>query len=50
MCFANAGIPVTVLEMNQEAVDRGMGIIRRNYDGMVQRGRIVLKPQKSAWG
>ena len=40
MCFANAGIPVTVLEMNQEAIDRGMGIIRRNYDGMVQRGRI----------
>ncbi|NDH98538.1 MAG: 3-hydroxyacyl-CoA dehydrogenase, partial [Actinobacteria bacterium] len=40
MCFANAGIPVTVLEMNQEAIDRGLGIIRRNYDGMVQRGRI----------
>ncbi len=40
MCFANAGIPVTVLEMNQEAIDRGMAVIKRNYDGMVKRGRI----------
>ncbi|MEE4360896.1 MAG: 3-hydroxyacyl-CoA dehydrogenase NAD-binding domain-containing protein [Pseudomonadales bacterium] len=40
MCFANAGIPVTVLEMNQEALDRGLGVIKRNFDGMVKRGRI----------
>ncbi len=40
MCFANAGIPVTVLEMNQEALDKGLGVIRKNYEGMVQRGRI----------
>jgi 3-hydroxyacyl-CoA dehydrogenase len=40
MCFANAGIPVTVLEMNQEALDRGLGVIRRNYESMVKRGRI----------
>ena len=40
MCFANAGIPVTVLEMKQEALDRGLGVIRKNFEGMVKRGRI----------
>ncbi len=40
MCFANAGIPVTVLEMNQEALDKGLGVIRRNYDIQVSRGRM----------
>jgi 3-hydroxyacyl-CoA dehydrogenase len=40
MCFANAGLPVTVLEMNQEALDKGLGVIRRNYDIQVQRGRM----------
>ncbi len=40
MCFANAGIPVSVLEMNQEALDKGLGVIRKNYERMVQRGRL----------
>lgn len=40
MCFANAGIPVTVLEMDQDALDKGLGVIRKNYEGMVKRGRI----------
>ncbi len=43
MCFANAGIPVTVLEMNQEALDKGLGVIRRNYDIQVQRGRMTAE-------
>ena len=41
MCFANAGIAVTVLEMNQEALDRGLGVIKRNYDIQVSRGRMT---------
>lgn len=41
MCFANAGIPVTVLEMNREALDKGLGVIRRNYDIQVSRGRMT---------
>ncbi|MEQ8991076.1 MAG: enoyl-CoA hydratase-related protein, partial [Pseudomonadales bacterium] len=41
MCFANAGIPVTVLEMNQEALDKGLKVIRRNYDIQVSRGRMT---------
>ena len=40
MSFLNVGIPVTVLELDQEALDRGMGIIKRNYDIQVQRGRM----------
>jgi 3-hydroxyacyl-CoA dehydrogenase len=41
MSFANVGVPVTVLEMNQEALDRGLGVIRRNYQIQVQRGRMT---------
>jgi len=40
MNFANAGIPVTVVENTQEALDRGMAIIRANYEGSVKRGRM----------
>lgn len=40
MSFLNVGIPVTVLETDQEALDRGMGVIKRNYDIQVQRGRM----------
>jgi len=35
------GIPVTVLELDQEALDRGIGVIKRNYDIQVQRGRMT---------
>jgi len=40
MSFLNVGLPVTVLELDKEALDRGMGIIKRNYDIQVQRGRM----------
>jgi 3-hydroxyacyl-CoA dehydrogenase len=41
MNFANAGIPVTVVEVAQEALDRGLGIVRRNYEATASRGRIT---------
>ena len=41
MSFLNVGIPVTVLEMDQEALDRGIGVIRRNYDIQAKRGRMT---------
>ena len=41
MCFANAGIPVTVVDTTQEALDRGLGVVDRNYESMVKRGRIT---------
>ncbi len=40
MSFLNVGIPVTVLELDQDALDRGIGVIKRNYDIQVQRGRM----------
>ncbi|MFK7941596.1 MAG: 3-hydroxyacyl-CoA dehydrogenase NAD-binding domain-containing protein [Paracoccaceae bacterium] len=41
MNFANAGIPVTLVEQNQEALDRGLGIIRRNYENTAKKGRLT---------
>jgi 3-hydroxyacyl-CoA dehydrogenase len=40
MNFINVGIPVTILEVSQDGLDRGMGIIRKNYEGMVKKGRM----------
>lgn len=40
MCFANVGIPVTMLEINAEALERGLGIIRKNYSITVQKGKM----------
>ncbi len=40
MCFLNAGVPVTLLEMKQEAIDRGVGIIRKNYEAQVAKGKL----------
>ncbi len=40
MNFANAGIPVTVLEMSQEALDKGMATVARNYQNTVNCGRL----------
>jgi 3-hydroxyacyl-CoA dehydrogenase len=40
MNFANAGIPVTVIEMKQEALERGLATIRKNYAGTVAKGRL----------
>jgi 3-hydroxyacyl-CoA dehydrogenase len=42
MNFANAGIPVTVVEMNQENLDRGLGIVRKNYEATASRGRLTM--------
>lgn len=43
MSFANAGIPVTLLEMNQEALDRGLGVCQKNYDISVKKGRFTAE-------
>jgi 3-hydroxyacyl-CoA dehydrogenase len=43
MNFANAGIPVTVVETSQEALDRGLKTVRKNYDNTAARGG--LKPE-----
>ncbi len=40
MNFLNAGIPVVMLEMKQEALDKGLGIIRKNYEAQVKKGKL----------
>jgi len=40
MNFLNAGIPVTLLEMKQEALDRGVATIRKNYEAQVKKGKL----------
>jgi 3-hydroxyacyl-CoA dehydrogenase len=40
MNFLNAGIPVTMLEMKQEALDRGVGVMRKNYEAQVKKGKL----------
>jgi len=42
MNFLNAGVPVTILEMKQDALDRGIATIRKNYESQVKKGK--LKP------
>ncbi len=44
MNFLSAGIPVTIVEMQQEALDRGTGVIRKNYEASAAKGR--LKPEQ----
>ncbi len=40
MNFLNAGIPVKMLEMKQEALDKGVGIMKKNYDSQVKKGKL----------
>ncbi|MET0543843.1 MAG: 3-hydroxyacyl-CoA dehydrogenase NAD-binding domain-containing protein, partial [Variovorax sp.] len=40
MNFLNAGIPVKILEMKQEALDRGIATIQKNYEAQVKKGKL----------
>ncbi|MFN3433992.1 MAG: 3-hydroxyacyl-CoA dehydrogenase NAD-binding domain-containing protein [Sphingomonas sp.] len=44
MNFLSAGIPVTIVEMAQDALDRGTGVIRKNYEATAAKGR--MKPEQ----
>jgi 3-hydroxyacyl-CoA dehydrogenase len=50
ICFANANLPVTILDTTQEALDRGIAVIGKTYDSMVKRGRLTApdKEQRMA--
>jgi 3-hydroxyacyl-CoA dehydrogenase len=50
MNFANAGIPVTVLEVKQEALDKGLGIIRKNYEGSAKKGKLTAAQVEERMG
>jgi 3-hydroxyacyl-CoA dehydrogenase len=41
ICFANAGVPVTLIDSTREALDRGLTSLDRTYTSLVERGRIT---------
>jgi len=43
MNFLNAGIPVTLIEQTQEALDRGVSVIRKNYENSAKKGRVTAE-------
>jgi len=43
MNFANVGIPVTVVEVKQEALDRGLSVVRKNYETTASKGRMTMQ-------
>ena len=47
MNFLNAGIPVTLMEQAQDALDRGLSVIRKNYERSLKGGRISAEQLES---
>jgi 3-hydroxyacyl-CoA dehydrogenase len=43
MNFLNVGIPVVLLEMKQDALDRGVGVIRKNYENTASKGKLTME-------
>src|SRR5919112_2851381 len=43
MNFLSAGIPVTIVEMGQEALDRGTGLMRKNYEATASKGKLTAE-------
>ncbi|WP_375289212.1 3-hydroxyacyl-CoA dehydrogenase NAD-binding domain-containing protein [Qipengyuania sp.] len=50
MNFLSAGIPVTILEMKQDALDRGTGTMRKNYEATAKKGRMTANQVEQAMG
>ncbi len=50
MNFLSAGLPVTIVEMNQEALDRGTGVMRKNYEATAAKGRMTAEQVGQAMG
>ncbi|SFP61281.1 3-hydroxyacyl-CoA dehydrogenase NAD-binding domain-containing protein [Sphingomonas rubra] len=50
MNFLSAGIPVTIVEMQQEALDRGTGTVRKNYEATAAKGRMKPEQVEAAMG
>ena len=50
MNFLSAGIPVTIVEMGQEALDRGAGLMRKNYEATASKGRMTTEQVEKAMG
>jgi 3-hydroxyacyl-CoA dehydrogenase len=50
MNFLSAGVPVTIVEMAQDALDRGTGVMRKNYEASAAKGRMTADQVEQAMG
>jgi 3-hydroxyacyl-CoA dehydrogenase len=50
MNMANVGLSVTIIETKQEALDRGLGIVRKNYENSASKGRITAAQTEQRCG
>src|ERR1700749_4344604 len=50
MNFLNAGLPVTIVETAQAALDRGTGVIRKNYENTAKKGRMSAADVETRMG
>jgi 3-hydroxyacyl-CoA dehydrogenase len=50
MNFLSAGIPVTIVETSQEALDRGTGVMRKNYEASAAKGKLTGEQVEKAMG
>ncbi|NIJ40597.1 3-hydroxyacyl-CoA dehydrogenase [Parvibaculum indicum] len=50
MNFLNSGIPVTIVETKQEALDRGVATIRKNYENSAKKGRFSMEEVEKRMG
>ena len=50
MNFLSAGIPIVIVEMQQDALDRGTGVMRKNYEASAAKGRINADAPDKAMG
>lgn len=50
MNILNIGIPVTIIETKQEALDRGLGVVRKNYENTAKKGRISQQDVEDRMG
>jgi 3-hydroxyacyl-CoA dehydrogenase len=50
MNFLSAGIPVTIVEMSQDALDRGTGVMLRNYEASAAKGKLTAEQVGKAMG
>ena len=50
MCFATAGIPVHIIDQDQDNLARGISVIEKNYDFMVGRGKLTQDQKDAVFG
>jgi len=50
MNFVNVGIPVTVVEVNREVLDRGLDVVRKNYEATASKGRLTAADVEKRMG